>query len=345
MRTPLFAVIVALSLMLCTRTVRADTFHLPCDPSAAISAGGGWFKGNTSADSVGDISFERWMIGMPRLELTLFDNCVGDTDEPRVTRRWFGRINIFGAAAREQTSLSLVNKPGMVVVKDEDGNPVRDADGNILMTTEDTLTEADLDGGSAYTYTAGARVSVMDAAHFHVEAFVEHMRMFGWKEGEALRVMANVNDTSLDVTGLVGEHADVMYRYSMTNYGLTLGVPLRKNTIPNWRFTPYLTIGRTHISADVEARIHPDFVGTVEAFGVDPSYISKRRSVRKSSWSGLGGVRADVRRNFSFEGSFSYGKTAKTTITVVMITATLRFDLSSLRALGKDSITFGSMPF
>jgi hypothetical protein len=220
--------------------------------------------------------------------------------------------------------------------------PLVDENGEPVTMTENTLTEAALDGGDAYTYSLGARVSLVDASHFHVEAFIEHLTTRGWKEAETLKAVANVNDTSLDVTGLVAEHADVVYRYGMTTYGLTIGVPLRRNTKPNQRLTPYLTVGRMNFSADVEARIHPDFRGTIEALGVDPEDISRRRSVQKSSWSGLAGTRWDVNRNWSLEGSFSYAKTNNTTIKVIMLVTTIRFDLSSL---GKASVNTNSLPF
>ena len=346
MRTPLFVVLVALSLMLCARTVRADTFHLPCDPTAAISVGGGVFKGKTSSDGVGDITFDRWMIGMPRLELTLLENCGRDSeDHPTVTRWWLGRLNVFGSVIPEQNSLTLRNTPKIIPAVDGDGNPIKDANGNPVTTTENTLVEAHLDGGNSRSYTLGGRVSLLDATHFHVESYVEYTSTFGWNASDAGTVVAHVNGNDVDVTHWVDEFADVVYRYKMLSYGVTIGVPLRRNTLPNWRFTPFATIGRMHFTADVEARVDHGFLGTLEALGVDAETITRRRSVTKKSWSGLGGVRADIRRNLSIEGSFSYGETEKTTIQVYMIMATWRFDLGNFWELDRHPVSVDNFPF
>ncbi|WKZ28566.1 MAG: hypothetical protein QY323_03425 [Patescibacteria group bacterium] len=346
MRTLLSVVFVALSLMLCARTVRADTFHLPCDPTAAISVGGGFFKGKTTADGVGDITFDRWMIGMPRLELTLLENCGRDSeDHPTVTRWWLGRLNVFGSIIPEQNSLTLRNTPKTIVVTDENGEPLLDTLGNPVTTTENTLVEAGLNGGTSYSYTLGARASLLDATHFHVESYVEYTSTFGWNGSDAGTVIAHVNGNDIDVSPWIDEFADVMYRYKMLSYGVTIGVPLRRNTLPNWRFTPFATAGRTHFSADVEARVDRTLLTTLEAFGVEPETITRRRSVTKKSWSGLGGVRADIRRNFSIEGSFSYGETEKTTIKVFMIMTTVRFDIGNLWEMSRHPIAVDNYPF
>lgn len=329
MRKLLFVVFLALSLISVARPVRADSFfHLPCDPDAGLSISGGVFRGRTHASGVGNITFQRLMIGMPRLELTILENCGrNDLDRPRVTRWWLGRVNVFGSLVPEQAHLTLDNRKGST------GN-------------KNTLAQASIDGGLSYSYNLGARASLVDATHFHVEAYYEQTGTFGWNEAEPESVIAKVNGFELDVTSLVQEHARVVYRFTSRSYGLTIGVPINKsNTTSRRRVTPFVTFGRMQIEADVEARVNPDFVSTLRTLGVDPDDVAKRRGVSKSSWSGNGGARLDLNRNLSFEASLAYGKTESTAIYVGMLTMTLRFGLPSLRDLGRTTLPPFTTPF
>ena len=330
MRKLLFVVFLALSLISVARPVRADSFfHLPCDPDAGLSIGGGIFRGRTHASGVGDITFERLMLGMPRLELTILENCGrNDLDRPKVTRWWLGRVNVFGSIVPEMAHLSLDNKRSYETA------------------SKNTLAKASIDGGLSYSYNFGARASLVDATHFHVEAYYEQTGTFGWNEAKAESVIARVNGFELDVTSLVQEHAHVVYRFTSRSYGLTIGVPINKsNTTSRRRVTPFVTFGRMQIEADVEARVNPDFTSTLRTLGVDPDDVAKRRGVSKSSWSGNGGARLDLNRNLSFEASLAYGKTESTAIYVGMLTMTMRFGLPSLKDLGKTGLPLSTLPF
>ncbi len=341
MRASIFAVLTVLCLSLAARSSKADSFfHLPCDPDGGLSVGGGLFKGHTRSSGVGNIGLDRIMIGMPRLELTLFENCGhGARDRPEVNRWWLGRVNVFGSIVPEEARLRLRNHPEVLYVLDENGERILDENGDPLTKTEDTLLVADVQDLHATTYAVGARASLVDARHFHVEAFYERTGTFGWREAETLAVTAYVNGANFEATSLVRTFADVMYRFTSDTYGLTIGVPINKpNTASRLRVTPFLTLGRLRLKADVEARIDPKIVSILGAFGADTETITRRRTVEKSSWSGNAGARLDVNDNLSFETSFTYGRTEHTSLYKATLSATIRFSLPSLRDVGRSSL-------
>lgn len=353
MRTLLFVVFVALSLTLVSRTAQADnTLHLPCDPTGAVSIGGGYFRGKTTSDSLGEITFDRRMVATPRLELTLFENCGrNDEDKPKVTRRWLGRLNVFGTLIPEWDTLKMDKTPRQVPKLDEDGRPILDDNDDPVMTTENTLVEADIEDKRAIAYSVGARLSLVDAKHFHVEAFVEHTSTIGWNRAEIGNVVAHVNGADLNVSEWIKNDAEVYYRYDYTTMGVTIAVPIRPTTLPpslksfkDLRFTPSLTAGGIFFSADVEARISPNLAETLVALNVDPKIVTARRGVEKSSLWVLGGLRADANKHVSAELSVSYGKTESTTILIGLLTLTARFDLG-LEELGKNPMSIGNLPF
>ncbi len=332
MRTPLFAILVALRFLFASGEAQADSFfHLPCDPDAGFSFGGGVFKGHTRTTGIGNVSFERIILGAPRLELTLFENCGRNDDHrPRVTRWWLGRLNIFGALVSERVQLSLRNPVA--------GVPRATSSG-------DTLTQADIERDRSLSYGFGARMSLIDASHFHVEAYYEQTGTFGWQDADTKTVIAYVNGSDIDVTSLVETFASVAYRFTTRSYGLTIGVPLKPNTRPRLRVTPFVTFGRMQLAADVIARFDPDFAELLNALGIDAADVATPRSVRKSSWSANGGARFDVNDHLSFEASLAYGQTPSTTIYVGMLTMTVRFRTPKLRDLGRATIPLGGLPF
>ena len=332
MRTSLLLVLIALRFLFEPGTARSDTlFHLPCDPEGGVSIGNGIFRGRTRTTSVGDIEFERVIIGATRLELTVFENCgPNGEDRPTVTRWWLGRLNVFGSIATEQAELSLRN-PSLGAARGTPG--------------ENALLKADLDGGTSLSYGLGARASLLDATHFHVEAYYEQTGTIGWQGTKIETLVARVRGVDLDITELVNALAAAEYRFQTRAYGVTIGVPMKAPGSPKLRLTPFLTLGRMSISADIAARMEPSFVDVLGAFGADAESIARPRSVRKTSWSANGGARLDVNEHLSFEASVAYGKTPSSRVYIGMLTMTVRFRTPTLLDLGRARIPTDGIPF
>jgi hypothetical protein len=315
---------------------RADRVHLPCDRDIALSVGTGMFNGRTRNAEYGDIEFERLQPTFLRLEGTLFENCAADDedDRPRVTRRWFGRLNFYGAVTPEISALGFENEPEQKVDRDgnpvwqvdADGNPVLDGSGNMIPVTENTLLKADLETDTDFSWGAGARLSIYDHPHFHLETFVEYTGTFGWNPASADTVIAHALELDLDVTRLVHDHADIRYRWGMLHYGATVAVPLRPNTVERNRLTPFLSFGRVRFRADVDLDLDDGITDDLENLGVDVASITERRTVEKSSWIAFIGARLDFSPRFSLEAGAAYWKTDSTTVGWFAGAATFRFD-------------------
>lgn len=304
---------------------RADRIHMPCDAPVAASIGTGIFTGDSDTDAFGDIKFERIQPTFGRLQLTLFNNCEAYTDEDsdtklrtthdRVTRWWLGSLSFYGAIAPETTTLGFRNEP-KVKLLDDMGNPV----------TENTLTKADLEAGTDFSGGFGVRLSLIDARHFHVEAYGEIAGTFGWNPARANTVVAHALELDIDVTRVVQEHAKLRYKWDMENVGLTIGFPLRPNTISKNRLTPFVSLGYTWFNADVDLKLDDSITHDLEALGVDVEKVTERRSLRKSSPTGMLGARLDFNKSFSLETSAIFMKTDHTTVYWFSGEATFRFD-------------------
>lgn len=312
-------------------SARADRIHMPCDAPIAASLGTGIFTGNSDTDAFGDIKFERIQPTFARFQLTLFNNCEAYTDtdpdakpvtHDRVTRWWLGSLSFYGSIAPETTSLGFHNVPKAKL--DGDGNPVLDGMGNPL--TENTLVKADLEAGTDFSGGFGARLSLIDAKHFHVEAFGEWAGSFGWNPARANSVTAHALELDLDVTKIVQDHAQLRYRWNMEDVGLTIGFPIRPNTISNNRLTPFLSVGYTWFSADVDLKLDGSVSHDLEALGVDVAKVSERRTLNKSSPIGMLGARLDFNKTFSIEASAIFMKTSQTAVYWFSGEATYRFD-------------------
>lgn len=318
---------------------RADRVHLPCDADLGASIGTGMFQGRTRNSEYGDIEFDRIQPTFLRLEGTLFENCAADDaadedDLPRVTRRWFGRLNVYASVTPEISTLGFENKPKQKVdgdgnpvwQVDGDGNPILDGNGEMIPVTENTLLKADLETDTDFSWGAGARLSIYDHPHFHLETFAEYTGTIGWNPARAETAIAHALELDLDVTGLVQDHADIRYRWSMTHVGATIAVPLRPNTIDRNRVTPFLSFGRMWFRADVDLDLSAGIADDLENLGVNVDSITKRRSVVKSSWLAFIGARLDFNRKFSLEAGAAFWKTDSTTVGWFSGSATFRFD-------------------
>lgn len=310
---------------------RADRIHMPCDAPVAASIGTGIFTGSSDTDAFGNIKFERIQPTFGRLQLTLFNNCEAYTDvtapdakpvtHDRVTRWWLGSLSVYGAIAPETTTLGFRNEPKVKL--DGDGNPIVDDMGNPV--TENTLTKADLEAGTDFSGGFGARLSLIDGKHFHLEAYAEIAGTFGWNPARANTVVAHALELDIDVTKVVQDHAALRYRWDMQNVGVTIGFPLRPNTISKNRLTPFISLGYTWFGADVELKLDDSVTRDLEALGVDVAKVTERRSLRKSSPTGMLGARLDFNKTFSLEASAIFMKTDHTTVYWISAEATFRF--------------------
>lgn len=315
---------------------RADRIHMPCDAPLAASLGTGVFTGHSDTDSYGNIDFERIQPTFLRLQFTAFNNCEAytheDTDEDtgakrlsthdRVTRWWLGSLSFYGSIAPESTNLGFYNTPKQKL--DGDGNPVVDSMGNPV--TENTLLKANLDAGTDFSGGFGARLSLIDASHFHVEAFGEWAGSFGWNPARASTVVAHALELDLDVTKLFQQHVKLGYRWNMEDVGLTIGFPIRPNTISNNRLTPFVSLGYTWFSADVDLKIDDSVTQQLEALHVDVAKVTERRTLKKSSPIAMLGARLDFNKHVSIEASAIFMKTDYTTVYWFSGEATFRFD-------------------
>lgn len=328
-----FACIIGMS-----EEARGDRVHLPCDADLAGSIGTGMFNGRSRNSQYGDIEFERIQPTFLRLEATLFENCkadgADDDDRPEVTRRWFGRLNVYGAFTPEFSTLGFENKPkqkidadGLPVWQtDSMGNPVLDGDGNMIPVTANTLLKAELETDTDFSWGVGARMSIYDHPHFHLETFVEYTGTFGWNPANAKTVVAHALELDIDVTNLVREHADLRYRWGMMNAGVTIAVPLRPNTIDRNRVTPFLSFGRMWFRAEVDLDLDEEVTRDLENLNVNVDAITERRTVAKSSWLAIIGARLDFNSRFSLEAGAAFWKTDYTTVGWFAGSATFRFD-------------------
>lgn len=315
---------------------RADRFHMPCDKPVAASLGTGIFTGHSDTDSIGDIKFERIQPAFGRLQFTLFSNCEAvadpdtDPDGPkkppvihdRVTRWWLGSLSFYGSLAPENTTLGFRNDPKPLL--DDAGNPVLDSNGN--PRTVNTVTKADIEAGTDFSGGFGARLSLVDAKYFHLEAFGEWAGSFGWNPARANTVVAHALELDIDVTSLVQQHAQLRYRWNMENAGLTIGFPLRPNTVSNNRLTPFLSLGYTWFNADVQLKLDDGISKDLTNLGVDVAKVTKPWSLRKSSPTGMIGARLDLNDSFSLEAEAIFMKTDYTTVYWFSGEATYRFD-------------------
>ena len=321
-----------------TEGARADRVHLPCDADLAGSVGTGVFNGRSRNSEYGDIEFERIQPTYLRLEGTLFENCKADGDDPdkdpEVTRRWFGRLNFYGMITPEVSTLGFENTPKQkldgdgnpVWQTDQDGNPILDGDGQMIPVTENTLLKAHLETDTNFSGGFGARLSIYDHPHFHLETFAEYSGTFGWNPANAKTVVAHALELDLDVTGLVRDHASLQYRWSMAHVGVTIAVPLRPNTVDRNRVTPFLSFGRMRFKADVELGLDDEVTRDLEALDVNVDSITKRRTVEKESWLAFIGARLDFNRRFSLETGAAFWKSDSTTVYWLSGSATFRFD-------------------
>lgn len=329
-----------------TEGARADRIHLPCDADLGVSVGSGIFNGKTSSSRYGDIGFNRIQPAFLRLEGTVFGNCTeedrddGDGDGaiergPKVSRRWFGRLNLYAALTLETTSLEFRDEPRLKFTEegepvwrtDGDGNPLLDEAGNPVQATMNRLLAADLATGMDWSGGIGARLSVYDHPHFHLEVFGEYTSTFGWNPATADDAVVRVLESDLDITRQLKDLATLRYRWSMAHVGLTVAVPLRPNTVNRNRVTPFVSLGRMRFRADVDLNLDPSIVPSLEALSVNVESITEARRIEKESWLGFLGARLDFNRRFSIEAAAAFWKSDTTTVYWLSGAGTLRFDV------------------
>ena len=314
----------------------ADRIHLPCDKPLAASVGTGIFTGDSDTDDFGDIEFTRIQPTFLRLELTAFSNCeertTRDADmkpvgrQDKVTRWWLGSLSFYGSVTPETTKLSLHNEPDVIPVLDENGDPVLDEEGNPVTKTENTLVRANLRAGTDFSGGFGARLALIDAKYFHVEAFGEWAGSFGWNPAHADTIVAHALELDIDVTKLAMNHAMLSYRWDMKNVGLTIAVPTRPNTVSKNRVTPYASLGYTWFDASVDLDLDEEVTHDLIALGVDVDKVTEQRTIHKKSFTALIGTRVDFNKVFSLEASAIFAKTDHTTIYWFTGSAVFRFD-------------------
>lgn len=321
-----------------TAAAEADRLHLPCDANLAVSVGTGIFSGRTHQQEYGDIRFERIQPTFLRLEAMVFENCKSDgkdeDKDPEVTRRWFGRLNIYGMVTPEVSTLGFKNKPkykfdeydNPVWRTDENGNPILDENGQMVQATENSLLKASLETDTDFSGGVGARLSIYDHPHFHLEAYGEYTGSFSWNRTNADSIVVRALELDLDVAETIGPRADINYKWSMKNIGVTIAVPLRPNTVDRNRLTPFLSFGRMRFNADVDIKLDAEATSSLEALGVNVESIIKRRTIERDSWLAFLGARLDFNRSFSLEAGAAFWKTDSTTVYWFSGSAALRFD-------------------
>ncbi len=317
MRTPSIIGFFAIVIGLWGGKAEADPFHMPCDKPVDLSIGTGIFTGNSDTSRFGAIEFERIQPTFLRLGLTFFSNCEAFTDErdddkpaathDRVTRWWLGSLSFYGTITPETTSLAFHAQPQ-------------------TDTTVNGLTKADLKAGTDMSGGLGLALSLIDSKHFHVEAYAEAAGTFGWNPARADTVVAHALSLDIDVTDIAREHARLRYRWDMENVGLTIGFPIRPNTVSKNRLTPYLSAGYTWFNADVDIALDQQITDTLTTLGVDTAKVTERRSIRKSSPTIVVGARLDLKKSFSLAASAMFMKTPSTTVYWFSGEATLRFN-------------------
>lgn len=309
------------------REAKADHIQLPCDADMSASLGTGIFTGHSDTSS-GDISFTRIQPAYLRLEGTLFGNCEtywtdDDPDRPsktkrlsphdRVTRRWFGRLNLYGAITPETTSLGFKYTPKMNPVLDGNGNATYDDMGNPVTKAENSLIKASLEAGTDFSWGAGAKQSIFDGHYVHLDAYLEAAGSFGQNPAHPKFVGAHALDLDIDITDLVNQNATVGYSWRTWGFGATIGFPFRAEFLSNLRLTPFLSAGYTNLRADVIVKLNEQATSALQSFGVNPELLSKPRTVSKSTPSGIIGLRLDFNDRVSAEAEGSYAQTHYTT--------------------------------
>ena len=325
-------------LQLTYRASRADSLRNVA--YALLSGADGWmFDGE---DALGQIGFSRIQPLYLRLETKLFDNCVDNepADGPksarlttgRVSRSWFGRLDLYGDISRDFTRVELDHDPepktdadGNVLYQhDAEGKPILGDDGNPLPQTKNGLTKADLKA-SGYTWRVGGRLSVYDGPRLHVNVFGHLARGLGANHAEANTIVVHALNADLDVTRLQSL-ATLSYDLNETSVGTTVGVSVRPSWLSNGRLTPFLSLGYAWISANVSMRLHPDLNDAITALGADPKAFTEPRTLDKSSLIGIFGGRFDLNDRISNHAAITYIRTERTTLYLFTARIEVRFD-------------------
>ena len=321
------AVLVCAFMLLAARSAKADRIHLPCDPDTAVSIGTGAFLGHSGA-----VGFERVQPLYLRLELTpprFRTKCL----KGRPSRRWFGRLNLYGSITLEDSNLSFEHAPdikrdadGNVVYQtDVNGDPILDADGQKIPRTEDTLTKVDLNAGRDWSGGLGARFSLYDGDHFHLEGFGEFTGSFGSNPARINVATVHVLELDLDETDTARRYAKLTYRWSMKHLGLTAGFPFRPRLLGRARLTPFVILGYMWFRADIDITLDQSFRDDLTRYGADPDKIAAPRTIDKESPTMSLGARLDFGRHASLEASSMFGFTRHTTAYFLSASFIIRF--------------------
>jgi hypothetical protein len=306
---------------------KADRIQLPCDADMSASAGTGIFTGNTNTSS-GAVNFTRIQPAFLRLETTLFDNCetVWTDDNPdqpdktkrlsphdRVTRRWFGRLSLYGAVTPETTSLGFKYTPKKSPVLDDSGNATYDEMGEPVTMTENSVIKASLEAGTDFSWGAGGKLSVFDGHYVHLDAYFEGAGSFGQNPARPTFVGAHALDLDIDITALVNQNAQFGYNWHTWGVGATIGLPFRPEFLSNLRLTPFLSVGYTRLRAEVNVKLNDSALHALETFGINPELLTKPRKTIKDTPTALVGLRLDFNDRVSAEAEGSYAQTSYTT--------------------------------
>ncbi len=323
-----------------TAEARADGIQLPCDPSIALSLGGGTFSGHTSG-GFGEVTFHRMTTAALHLEAALFQAC----RNRQPTRNWFARLNVFGGLMREKSALQSATPPKIrmdqdghpILQMDQAGNPLKDDAGEPIPQTQNGLSSADISNdGAGLTSEAGLRLSLYDDSHFVLLAYGQYLRTFtfGWDEGAINDMQVHLGEgreENLDVTAIAQALAKsgeirLQYKWSLVQAGATFGF---RSSIVGYPVTLSASLGYLWFNAKVRAKITPDVAQTLTALGVNPMIVTTVHQVDKSAVSGNLGMRLDLARYLALE----IGGSASSTMYAASGSMAVRFDLDDIASL------------
>jgi hypothetical protein len=309
----------ALCLILEAAPAKADRVQLPSDPDVTVSVGAGTFFGYSRR-----YEFRRIQPLNMRLELTGLNR--------GIDCRWFCRLNLYGALNPENTGLGYHDDLAQIGLMDDEGNTI--------IARKSGVTGAQLESGIMWGGGFGARLSVLDLKHFHLDLYAEYARSLADKRATVKNLDVHAlltregpdgtklygGEIDLDATGLAQDYGTVTFGWAMTHVGATLAFPMRPKRLDRHRLTPYLQVGYVWLSADVSLKVDKELLDDLANFGVKPEDIPSGRQIRERSFSGSLGVRYEVNRNNAFEANGTFIYTGSVMASWITASYSLRFD-------------------